>query len=318
MENHPSHPFRAASVLAGAIGALAGAWWLRHLTARAVRVWRPGRGRFLRTGRLVTRVAGSGEPVFLLLHGLVASGETFGSAYDSLAEAGTLVVPDLLGFSRSMDRASADFSLEDHLRALDEMLETLKLSNARLVVGGHSFGGLLALHWAARRSRQVDAVVLFGAPLFRDEAEARRQLKKMGALESLFAQDSPLAAKSCALMCAHRRLAGFLAIALSPDLPVAVSSKAVLHTWPAYREALSIFFSNWSAEILKLEEYRVPVSLIAGEKDQSQVVGLADSLATKYSCVNATFVKEAAHILPITHGTFCAETILREAATSNY
>ncbi len=76
------------------VATLAGAWWLRHINSRAVRVWRPGGGRFLRTGRLVTRVVGSGERVFVLLHGLVSSGETFGAAYDRLADQGTLVIPD--------------------------------------------------------------------------------------------------------------------------------------------------------------------------------------------------------------------------------
>ncbi|MGH8164503.1 MAG: alpha/beta fold hydrolase, partial [Rhodanobacteraceae bacterium] len=258
-----------------------------------------------------------GDRVFLLLHGLVSSGDTFGSDYDRLAAHGRLVVPDLLGFSRSMSEADGVFSLEDHLDSLDEMVNALDANKARFVVVGHSLGALIALHWAARRTMQVDAVILFGAPLFRDEAEARRQLKEMGSLESLFAQNSSLAEKSCALMCAHRRLAGFLAIALSPDLPIAVSSKAVLHTWPAYRGALSIFFSNWPAAIQELEEHHASISLIAGDEDESQVAGLADSLAAKYSCVNATFVKGAAHILPITHGILCAETILREAAMSD-
>lgn len=163
----------------------------------------------------------------------------------------------------------------------------------------------------------MDSVVLFGAPLFRDEAEARRQLKKMGALESFFARDSPLAPKSCALMCAHRRLAGLLAVALSPDLPIAISSRAVLHTWPAYRGALGLFFSDWQEAMRKVEQTDLPVTLIAGEKDQSQVEGLADFLAAKYSHITAIHVRDAAHILPITHGTFCAETILREAAASS-
>ncbi|MDQ2946263.1 MAG: hypothetical protein M3Y27_10035, partial [Acidobacteriota bacterium] len=135
-------------------------------------------------------------------------------------------------------------------------------------------------------------------------------LKEMGALESLFAQDSPLAEKSCALMCAHRRLAGFLAVALSVDLPVAISRRTVLHTWPAYRGALSIFFATWTAAFEKLDRANVPIDLIAGKHDRSQVEGLAHALAAKYSCVTATRVKDAAHILPITHGEFCADQVL--------
>lgn len=305
---------RAATALAMAVPV---AWWLRHTLARSVRVWRPGVGRFVRAGKLSVRVAGSGDRAFLLLHGLVSSGDTFGSDYDRLAEHGRLIVPDLLGFSRSMSDASDGFSLEDHLDSLDQMMSALGADDARFVVVGHSLGALIALHWAARRSRQVNAVVLFGAPLFRDESEARRQLKKMGALESLFAQDSPLAAKSCALMCAHRRLAGFLAVALSPDLPVALSSKAVLHTWPAYRGALGIFFSDWQSALAQLQENCVPVTLAAGGKDRSQVAGLSDQLATRFSSVHSIRVSGASHILPITHGDWCAWAVDQESRGSS-
>lgn len=285
----------------------------RYGTSRrgAVRVWRPGRGEFVRHGKLTARVAGRGDPVFLLLHGLVASGETFGAAYDRLAEIGTLVVPDLLGFSRSMDLEGEDFALDDHLHALDELLSALGLSDARFVVAGHSFGGLLALHWAARRPMQTDAVVTWAAPLFRNEAEGRARLKKMGMLERLFAQDSSFAKKSCELMCAHRPTARALAVALSPDLPVPVSKRAVLHTWPAYRGAVEVLFSDWQRALRVLAEHDVPVTLIAGTNDDSQVPGLNEQLAQDHSNLRAVQIENAAHILAITHGKGCMQQLLQ-------
>jgi pimeloyl-ACP methyl ester carboxylesterase len=42
------------------------------------------------------RTAGDGETAIVLLHGLPASGDTFGAAFDALARHGQLVVPDLL------------------------------------------------------------------------------------------------------------------------------------------------------------------------------------------------------------------------------
>jgi pimeloyl-ACP methyl ester carboxylesterase len=72
----------------------------------------------------------------VLLHGLPASGDTFGAAYDRLATSAQLVVPDLLGFARSQDPSRTDFSLQAHLDALDAMLADLGLEDRRLVVGG--------------------------------------------------------------------------------------------------------------------------------------------------------------------------------------
>lgn len=300
---------RIAKASAAVVATLVGAWWLRHITSRAVRVWRPGGGRFVRAGRLVVRVVGSGERVLVLLHGLVSSGETFGAAYDRLADQGTLVIPDLLGFSRSMDREREDFALEDHLRALDEMMDALGLAKARIVVGGHSFGGVLALHWAARHAAQVDAVVTWGAPLFRDEKEGRERLGEMGMLEKLFAQDSPLARKSCEMMCAHREASRLLAIALSPDLPVAVSKRVVLHTWPAYRGAIDVFFADWRDALGRLAEEKVPIKLVAGANDDSQVPDLNEQLAREYSNITARTVPDAAHIIALTHGDKCVQDL---------
>ena len=282
---------------------------MRHVTAPAVQAWRPGRGGIVRAADLTVRTTGSGERAVILLHGLVASGDTFGSAFDPLAEAGRLIVPDLLGFGRSMDVERTSFSLEEHLDSLDAMADALSLGTARLVIGGHSLGGLVALHWAARRRAQVEAVVTWGATLFRNDTEARERLNAMGPLERLFAQDSPLAERSCALMCRYRRVARLLAIALSPDLPVTISSQAVLHTWPAYRGAISIFSSDWQCALRALHDAQIPVTLVAGSNDPSQVPHRGDELSRRFANVRAIEVPEAAHIFPITHGDMCAEQL---------
>jgi pimeloyl-ACP methyl ester carboxylesterase len=113
MRARVSHLLEATAV--AAVG-LTASWFIRHNSARAVRRWRPGRGRFVRAGKLTVRVAGTSGRAFVLLHGLVSSEETFGSAYDRLAEQGQLIVPDLLGFSRSMRDDADGFSLADHLK----------------------------------------------------------------------------------------------------------------------------------------------------------------------------------------------------------
>lgn len=289
---------------------LCAAWLGRFFSARAVRVWRPGCGVRFGAGNLSVRTAGEGEQAFVLLHGLVASGDTFGAAYDRLARHGRLIVPDLLGFGRSMDAARDAFGLAEHLAALDAMAEKLEIASSPLIIGGHSAGGLLALHWAARRREQVRGIVTWGAPLFRDESEARERLKAMGWLERLFAQDSPLAERACAWMCAYRGFARGLAIGFSPDLPVTISGQAVMHTWPAYRGTIEVLFSRWQDALHRLQETRTPVTLVAGSRDRSQVAGLAQQLASRSACVRAILVPNEAHMLPITQGALCAEQLL--------
>ncbi|MDP9416753.1 MAG: alpha/beta hydrolase [Actinomycetota bacterium] len=106
----------------------------------------PGCGVEHQDGPLRVRVLGSAEPVVLLLHGLIAAGNYFGAAYDPLAEHGTIVVPDLLGFGGSMaTTGSADAAA--HLAALDDALAALDMHNRPLIVAGHSMGGVLALRF---------------------------------------------------------------------------------------------------------------------------------------------------------------------------
>jgi pimeloyl-ACP methyl ester carboxylesterase len=89
-----------------------------------VRAWRPGAGSRRQAGPLTVRTTGTGDRVVVLLDGLPASGDTFGAGFDPLVQHGQLVIPDLLGLGRSQDTERSDFSLQEHLAALDAMLAT--------------------------------------------------------------------------------------------------------------------------------------------------------------------------------------------------
>jgi pimeloyl-ACP methyl ester carboxylesterase len=185
---------RGGAVLrTGALGMAGGvAWWgWRHQRSTAVSAWAPSRGRHLRAGPLRVRVLGSGEPVVLLLHGMVGAGNSFGAAYDALAEDATVVVPDLLGFGGSME-TTGPTDAPAHIAALDAALAALGLQDRPAVVAGHSMGGTLALRWAAHHADRVRSVVTFGAPLYRNRLEADEHVAGMGRMEALLAGDGPL------------------------------------------------------------------------------------------------------------------------------
>ena len=146
-------------------------WTWRHRHSPAVAAWAPSRGIDRRAGPLQVRILGSGEPVVLLLHGMVAAGNSFGAAYDTLSEHATVVVPDLLGFGGSMSTTQVT-DASAHIAALDAALAALGLDRRPTVVAGHSMGGCLALRWAAQHTDLVRSVLTFGAPLYLNRAEA--------------------------------------------------------------------------------------------------------------------------------------------------
>jgi pimeloyl-ACP methyl ester carboxylesterase len=301
----------------GTLGLVAaGCWWaLRHQRSRAVAVWGPGEGRQRRAGPLHVRVLGSEEPVVLLLHGLAAAGSSFGAAYDQLAQRATVVVPDLLGFGESMDVAGPT-DAHAHVAALDAALAALGLQDRPTVVAGHSMGGVLAIRWAAQHSHMVRSVVTFGAPLYRNGAEADAHIGAMGRMEALLAGDGALPRAVCAWMCRHRSVASWIAVAYRPDLPVPVARSGVKHTWGTYSGAMDglIRDDGWLPALDDL--HRIPLTLAAGECDPVPVPGRADQLARTRPALHSVVHPQADHGLPLTHPDWCRQ-LISEALTQD-
>jgi pimeloyl-ACP methyl ester carboxylesterase len=243
----------------------------------------------------------------VLLHGLISTGDVFGAAYDRLAVTGRIVVPDLLGFGRSMDDSRSTFSVDDHLDALDEVAaRTGLLTSARWTIGAHSMGSALALRWAARHHDQVARVVCWGAPVYHSPDAARARIGG-STMARLFALDTDLAARACAISCRHRTGAGWLSAVAEPRLPIPVARAASLHTWPAYRDAIRhlVIDTEWAELIGVLDLAGTPVHLVWGSRDRIGDRSHADAIASQCSRATITSIKGAGHHLPMTHPQVC-------------
>ncbi len=301
---------RGLPMAAGGSAAGVGWWIARHRAAAAVAAWAPGAGRRLRAGPLSVRVLGSRGPVVLLLHGMIAAGNSFGATYDLLAENATLVVPDLLGFGSSVG-STRPTDATAHLQALDAALADLGLDREPIVVAGHSMGGTLALRWAGSHPDRVIGAVTFGAPLYRNRAEADEHVAAMGRMEALLATDGWLPRTVCGWMCRHRGLASWIAVAMRPDLPVAVARSGVKHTWATYTGSMNglIRDPGWAAAVQRLNHAGIPVTLVAGARDPVPVAGRAAELARDCPSVRTAVHPSAAHGLPLTNPDWCARLI---------
>jgi pimeloyl-ACP methyl ester carboxylesterase len=291
-----------------AVLAVAGWWKYRHDESVAVDKWRPPPTPNRRIGDLSVRTAGDGDPIVVLLHGLVASGDVFGAAFEALADTHTLVVPDLLGFGRSLDETRTSFNVEDHLDALDEVMAQLDARDRPLVIGAHSMGSALAMTWAARLGPKVQRVVCWGAPVYPGDAAVDAALADTGIMARLFAGNTRLAQLACHANCNHRSLAGWAAAAASPSLPVPIARKASLHTWPAYRDAIErvVSTTDWPDLARTLNERGTTVELIWGENDP---IGNRD-LARTLTGAQIRIIPGADHHLPLTHPQQCIEQLL--------
>lgn len=288
------------------------AWWAwRHASSPTVRAWAPSHGDGQRAGPLTVRVLGNGNTAVVFLHGMMSSGDSFGTGFDVVARDHQMVIPDLLGFGRSIALERTSFGLADHLEALDSMFEALGLADARRTVCGHSMGGVLALHWAARHAPRVERVVTWGAPLHTSRETAQAAVDRMGPLERLFVLDTPLSRAACAWSCRHRTLTGWLAAATNPDMPIALARQSSLHTWPAFRGALEdlVLGSDWQPALDALQAQRVPIVLAHGARDRVADPSVNSELAACYFDVEATTHPTAAHDLPISEPAWCVRQL---------
>jgi len=104
-----------------------------------------------------------GEPAIVLLHGLSANANEFCGLIDAgLSPAHRVVAPDLRGRARSA-KPEFGYSMDDHAGDVLALFDHLKLD--RVVLGGHSFGGLLSIFMAARYPDRVSKVIVIDAAI---------------------------------------------------------------------------------------------------------------------------------------------------------
>jgi pimeloyl-ACP methyl ester carboxylesterase len=100
--------------------------------------------------------------VLVLAPGLTANAHSFdGLMHAGLAEVARVIAVDLRGRGES-DAPPSGYAMEDHALDVLGLLDALGLE--RVVMGGHSFGGLLTYWLAANHPHRVDRCVVIDAP----------------------------------------------------------------------------------------------------------------------------------------------------------
>lgn len=118
--------------------------------------------------RLFGESYGTGVPRVLALHGWRRDHHDFDPLFRATDLAG--VALDLPGFASTPapDSAWGTPEYADAVAALSDELAD------QVIVVGHSFGGRVAVHLAARHPELIGGIVLTGAPLYRPPGRSRR------------------------------------------------------------------------------------------------------------------------------------------------
>ena len=105
---------------------------------------------------------GGDGPSLVLAPGLTANAHSFdGLVRAGLADVAHVLALDLRGRGES-DAPATGYAIEDHARDVLGLLDALELD--RVVMGGHSFGGLLTYWLAANHPERVERCIVIDAP----------------------------------------------------------------------------------------------------------------------------------------------------------
>lgn len=283
-------------------------WEIVHRRSALVRLWHPstfpgrvGGGLGMLAGGTVSDRLTDDEPeTIVLLHGLGATGDYFGDLYEGLGNTHQLVMPDLLGFGRSLDERRHTFSLVDHVDAIDGALGSLGRGSEKVFLAAHSMGAAIALEWARRHPDRVTGVALWGPPIYDTDAMsddvAHRLADPAGGMTRLLLADDQLAERMCRFSCANRDVSGWLMASAAPRWPVDVSRRAALHTWEAFDGSIHslVLDVDWAT----LFDLDVPVTIFRGLEDPIGDRGYTDTVARSATIVE---IEGAGHHVPITH-----------------
>lgn len=127
---------------------------------------------------------GAGDPI-LLLHGIPGSCYVWRNLIPFLAPLGRCLAPDLIGMGKS-GRPDIAYTIDDHLRYIEEFIEVKKLKNVTLVM--HGWGSLIGFDYAMRHEANCKGLVFYepflrplqGNDLSLPYQEQLRELQQLG------------------------------------------------------------------------------------------------------------------------------------------
>lgn len=222
---------------------------------------------------------GAGDTTVVFLPGLTGSTRYwYGPDLDAIAATNRVLLIDELGFGRSPQPA-VQYTLEDHLAAIRGAL-VHEQATSRVVLVAHSFGTILAAHYAARYPSEVDRLYLLGTPAFDDAAEARDHLASMGGLTAVYETNRWLARLVCGIHQLMRPLASRVAPRLDRSVPAGVASDAALHDWRSLDGSIRNVILTKPIEI-PLRTLPCKVTFLHGRADHIATLTRIHELATR-------------------------------------
>lgn len=254
------------------------------------------------------------ELVIIMVHGFRGTHHGLAKVVEALPEY-QIIVPDLPGFGDSMPLAGQLHSLENYLRALDEFITTLDLKQPPILLG-HSFGSIIAGHFAAMYPERLEKLILInpiGAPALEGPRSTLTRLAIM-----YYWLGKKLPAKLAHKWLANPSIVKIMSVTMAKtkdkELQNYIHSQHLQHfsTFANPRVVAEAFRTSVSHDVSQIaSNIKVPTLLIAGEKDDITPLEKQELLASKNALLRLEVIPSVGHLIhyekPVEAATLIAQ-----------
>lgn len=236
------------------------------------------------------------KPVYFLFHGYGTPThlQLFGQV-KVLAQTHRIILPDLLYFGSKM-KGEKKYRIKDQVEAMSVLLKELKIDS--LILGGYSYGGIVAAELAMKEKSKIKMLTIFSSPLkFFNEGDSiniRTKGKTNNVLDLLVPANIETATKFVGLLQYKKRhIPKFIIGAFYENLFQDEQKNA------NYKALLDEILSKSYFLSAQNYDFTYPVLLVWGENDQLIPNRIGNELKDYFKSSELHIIPKAGHLLTI-------------------
>lgn len=240
------------------------------------------------------------KTVIVMIHGFRGTHHGLKKIIEALSQY-HIIVPDLPGFGDSMPLQGQTHSLENYSSFVNEFIGMLQLNKTPVILG-HSFGSIVAAHFAAKYPKKLQKLILvnpIGAPALQGP---RAVLTRLAIMYYWLGKKLPTKA-------AHKWLATPLIVKIMSVTMAKTTDKQLLtyihdqhlkhfSTFTNPTVVAEAFRTSVSHDVSYIaSQLKIPTLLIAGEKDDITPVEKQELLAAKNPLLELKVIPDVGHLI---------------------
>lgn len=238
---------------------------------------------------------GDGDKKVVLLHGLTGSLRYWTRGLNDVSDSHSFLLIDLLGFGDS-PKPNSQYSLEEHLDAIEKVLKIENFDDGNVLVIGHSLGAILTIGLVGKQPDWFHSLAVIGLPNYSDKEAIRAKFGK----KSLW--DGVSVDSRFKFVCFFHPI--YMTKWFKPEnIPPDIFEDAGKHTWVSYYHTLDEVILNTDLKKLASQIRDKKILFIHGKNDAAAPIENVEALIPIFS--NATFeiLPDADHHLYLANPT---------------